>query len=263
MNCSICYDNLESEFIKLECSHSYCNECFKAWYSKSDVKESCCLCFKTIDVEEFGINVNRDWRCYIDTMNLELSKKENVNKKLMVKYFKRCIKRCYIQERDIQIIGNFGYLLYGGKHNIVDQIIYYCLEQTYIELVYYLFDNLNIKTKTLYIEKVLLGLISNFTYDLDVEYRINLLRYLKNKNCLNTKDFNERICILKNHPLVHAVESEKLELVKYVHEELNVNFTLEALEAAYRNGTQDIIEYLDKTMYINYKNELEKKYNKF
>ena len=248
MNCSICYDNLESEFIKLEYSHSYCNECFKTWYSQFGVKESCCLCFKIFDVEDFGINDNSNITCNLYKMNFELSKKENVNKKIMVKYFKRCIKKCSV-----------GYT-YGEKYNKVDEIIYRCLDETYIELVYYLFDKLNIKTKTLDIETVLLGLITNFTYDLDVKHRINLLRYLKNKNCFSTKKKGSE---LKNYALVYAVDSEKLELVKYVHEELNFNFTIEALEAAYRNGIQDIIEYLDKIMYTNYKNKLEKKYNKF
>lgn len=239
MNCSICYENLNENcnIIKLECSHIYCNECFYTWYSQKGTKELCCLCFKRIELENYNIEKEYHWTEYIDLMQNEI-KQKSIDKKIILKYFKKCIK----------ILKN-GFCLFENK---IDNIIYRAIEKNCFDLIYYLFENLHIKTTTLRIDYLMEGLISEETYDLDPKIRIDIIRYLNNKKCI---DMGYDITTL-----VSAVESEKLEIVKFAHLELNVKFTLEALEIAYKNKSYDIIEYLEKVVYEDYKEKLKCKY---
>jgi chromatin remodeling complex protein RSC6 len=43
-HCLICHEDFELNYIKLDCNHSYCTECFKAWFKSN--KHACCFCFK-------------------------------------------------------------------------------------------------------------------------------------------------------------------------------------------------------------------------
>jgi hypothetical protein len=45
--CLICHEDFKLNYIKLECNHIYCTECFKAWFSQN--KRQCCLCFKNFE----------------------------------------------------------------------------------------------------------------------------------------------------------------------------------------------------------------------
>ncbi len=42
--CLICKDHFELNYIKLDCNHAYCTECFKSWFKSN--KHACCYCFK-------------------------------------------------------------------------------------------------------------------------------------------------------------------------------------------------------------------------
>ncbi len=45
--CLICQEDFELNYIKLDCNHTYCIECFKAWFQVN--KHTCCYCFKNFE----------------------------------------------------------------------------------------------------------------------------------------------------------------------------------------------------------------------
>lgn len=50
-NCLICKE-ISDEMNVLKCKHTYCKECFNAWYRSN--KHVCCLCFKAFDFKDYA-----------------------------------------------------------------------------------------------------------------------------------------------------------------------------------------------------------------
>lgn len=250
MNCLICHEEINNTnyLIELDCKHTYCKECFNTWYSQEKVNPTCCYCFKSINLEYYGIEKELKWFEYIKLMNNEIQK-NNINKNLILKYYKKCIKSLYnfIEYQELR------YSFFRRENTVVDMIIYEVIRNSYIELLYYLFKKLHIKTTTLNLDRLLENLLEEKNYDLPVEFRINILKYLNKKECI-------KLTHRYKFALTLAVDSEKLELVKYVHEELNIPFSIDAIEHAYKYKCIDIIEYLNETVYKNFINGLKTKY---
>lgn len=236
--CLICKDDIkENQFIQLDCIHTYCNECFIAWYSKDIVIPKCCYCFTLIDLEKYGIKKQLSKDKYILLMQ-NLLENQPIDHELFMEYYNQYNKNIHEYNFLIYVafIGNLEIIKYLheiAKIKIINNTINVASSRGHLHIVKYLHEIVGLKCSRKAIKQA--------SYNGHFE----VVKYLCEVGGLKCTKYilNQAIC------------NGYLDIIKYIYEVVGINFSENIMELACYYNHLDVIKYLYHIVQLNFTDE--------